>query len=209
MKSETTISSSGEGWDSGEVLSLPHFDDEITLSSARQVVPLREVKSRGIWSHLWRLSLATSSAAVIGAFTAILIVTQRKPTANDTWRVSDTTPAFEQSSQATDAGGIIESNNAALQTAAKNETSEIDREFQAAVPRKQAASSTEVKSSPSSVAKSDDLGAQQNEIEMRREERREARRRMRQAERQARRRTDDSDDLFRIREIFEGSPRPE
>ena len=61
---------------SDEPLSLPHFDEEATLQSARPVVPLHEVKAQGRSRRRWLLGGALALAATLGAVTASLIYSQ-------------------------------------------------------------------------------------------------------------------------------------
>ena len=67
-----------------EPLTLPHFDDESTLQSARPVVPLHEVKRASLVRRKLLLGGALLVAAVIGAGAASLIYDQRSPSNQET-----------------------------------------------------------------------------------------------------------------------------
>lgn len=205
-------------------LNEPHFDEEATLLSARPVVPLEEVKAEARSRRRLVFVLSILIAVVSGALGGTLLYKYRSQ--KSVTEVETATPVSEppseQNTAAADAGGArIDSHSNAL-SATDEEASEIV----AAEPANSGAS-TPVRSStqaaPPAVeraatrdheaeSRGDDRIARDNghdsEHEIRREERKAARRPRHEAQREARRGRDTSDDLLRIREIFEGAPKP-
>jgi hypothetical protein len=194
-----------------EPLTLPHFDDEATVQSARPVVPLHEVKRAALTRRHVLLGAALCLAAVVGGLVASLIYSQpaqRAPEAT-TATISDSAPTSADdfvtpSSEAS--GSTVNPHDAAApntEIAAKNDsertvTRVVSSNRQPAVSRRVEKRPEQAVSEPEIQDRSDrDVRA---EDEMLREQRREARR--------ARRERRASDGLTRIREIFEGSPRP-
>lgn len=193
-----------------EPLTMPHFDDEATVQSARPVVPLDEVRRASRSKQKMLLGAALCLAAVVGAFAASLFFSDRAQPSEES--AAATTP---QSSEEASNGFITPSGEASGATVDPNETVAIDT---AAAAPDRADEVLEVRSSPvshqpvmnSRVSKPVEKAVPRPEPEAedqeaderaeRREERREARRLRRE------RRADDG--LTRIREIFEGSPRP-
>lgn len=192
-----------------EPLTLPHFDEEATLQSARPVVPLDEVRRASRSKQKLLLGAALCLAAVVGAVAASLVFSDRSQTSEES--ATSTIPSDEASN-----GFITPSGEASGATVDPNETVAVDT----SAVTSDSSEETGVQSSPrvsrqqpvrnSRVSKpiekvvsrpepeAEDLEA--DERAARREERREARRLRR--ERRA------GDGLTRIREIFEGSPRP-
>ena len=197
-----------------EPLTIPHFDDEATLQSARPVVPLHEVKRAALAKRHLLLGAALCLAAVFGALVAFLISRQPAQRASEvtTTTISDSTPIAPDdfvtpSSEAS--GSTVNPHDAAasnIETAAKNDGGS-ERTVTKVV-----SSSRQPTIRPSRVEKRPEEAVSEPEIqdrrdrdiraddEMLRQQRREARR--------ARRERRASDGLTRIREIFEGSPRP-
>ncbi len=186
-------------------LDEPHFDEEATLLSARPVVPLQEIKAEERSRKRLIVGFAMACSLMMGALAATLIYKQRGQAQSAA--VSTAVPgaagiALDDpvSPAATEAGG-----GAAGMLPEAGET---------AVAKKSVLSSS--KSIPSTAVESQqkkNLAEELVEPELSREERIEARRLRRKLERQARheswrrpRRT--SDDILRIRDIFEGPSRP-
>jgi hypothetical protein len=194
----------------------PHFDEEATVLSARPVVPLEEIKARASIGRRLAFGLTILGSLLVGALGASLIYKQRgqKPamTIMDTVVAgsaasAEGSPVIESStgearkaiaqSEAPNAGAVAEDKNPELQIAQRAERSEPQtRRIELARHDKESLTTSHAA-----------------EKEMRRAEKIEARRLRRTTERESEnearsRRRKSSDDLLRIREIFEGSPRP-
>jgi flagellar biosynthesis GTPase FlhF len=187
--------------DEAEPLISPHFDDEATLLSARPVVPLTEVKSRS----LLRRFLPFLATAIMGGLLTGVILLQlgrdtnpakvdlRDPSTDSTVRESHTASSENGDSSASE---VKEQKLHEPGTPAAQQPSRNPRSSQPKAASKKMAVTAEAEQ------QEDDIADQAL-----REERREARRLQRRAEREARRNAR-GDDLFRIRDIFEGSRRP-
>lgn len=195
-------------------LSLPHFDEDATLLSARPVVPLNEVKAETSSRRRVIFGLTILAAILLGAISATLLLMQ---SGNNTESAADTT----LNQPLTPASGVAGGSASESADASILELGEPDEQPQPAKapvvnnsPNSTVAKRTEapIQRRPSRSIKmsSSDRDVEENlandEIELRRAERREARRAARRENR--RQREQSVDDLLRIREIFEGSPRP-
>lgn len=194
-----------------EPLTLPHFDDEVTVQSARPVVPLHEVESSSRSRQKKLLIASLCLAALVGAVAASFVFSDRAQDVEESATVT-----IPESSEDGSTGFIAASGEAGGATvdpsetiATDIETTRVDRtedepEVQTPTivsrpqPVKNARVPKPVEKDVKTEAEPEDLEA--DERQTRREERREARRLRR--ERRA------GDGLTRIREIFEGSPRP-
>lgn len=200
-------------------LSLPHFDEEATLLSARPVVPLHEVKAKTGSRRRLAFGLALVAALFVGALSATLLYTNREQPgqaiAGETVEpaADPTTDSFVLSSR--EAGGsAIESDNP-VPSVGKEDQPSTSRVSNARNPAVAKTQSPRISSSTARATRTNDTeqteagDPQVDDREMRRAERREARRLRREEGRERRsRREQAGDDLMRIREIFEGSPRP-
>ena len=209
-------------------VSQPHFVEERTLLSARPVVPLEQVKTRERSRRGLVLTSAIALSLLLGACTALAIVyvqqrqsmrpaasrSQSDPTAqNESGQVTAPSAAVEVTA---DVEKATASTGASIRSGAANTTPEQDKRAVvvnasntenrriATVPSAKTSRQNEV---PVVDAGTDESDPKLNDREMRRDERREARRVWREEIRQ--RRVNSGDDLFRIREIFEGRRRPE
>lgn len=198
-----------------EPLSLPHFDEEATVQSARPVVPLHEVKAQSRSKRLFLLVAAFAIAASLGALTSLIYNRQSNPQDTSvTTTVPDPSQTLTDNSISPSGGAaglpvssdpgevpVTNTETATLTTtkaanrressSPSNQTSPVRRNSEAVVSVR-----VENESEDEALAE---------ERELRRAERREARRLRRE------RRVNESrsgDGLTRIREIFEGSPRP-
>lgn len=195
-----------------EPLTLPHFDDEATVQSARPVVLLEEVRRASRSKQKRLLGGALCLAAIVGAVAASLVFSDRPQPSDDS-----ATATIPESSKKASTDFITPSGEASGATVNPNETVAIDTAAAASDPQDEArevrTSSRVSRQQPirnSRVSKPVEKAVSRPEPEAedrelderaaRREERREARRLRR--ERRA------GDGLTRIREIFEGSPRP-
>lgn len=208
------------------LLSEPHFDEEATILSARPVVPLHEIKAAERSGKRLTFALAIVAALMVGALGATLIYRQRGQTATT---VTVETSGSDASDVNSPAAGPTEANagggpaETPVDTSASVSAAAASAKVSGALPsdpRDSAATrprkpTTVVAQSP--VKSTETPRAEVNDPEeiraQRRAERREARRLRQEAAREARgevrsRRVRRSDDLLRIREIFEGPRRP-
>ena len=195
-----------------EPLTLPHFEDEVTVQSARPVVPLHEIESSSRTRQKMLLFASLCLAALVGVFAASFVFSDRTQDVEES-----ATATISESSEDGSTGFITASGEAGGATVDPSETIATDIETSRAdrtedepkvqtpttVSRPQTMKNARVpkpveKDVSKTEAEPEDLQA--DERQTRREERREARRLRRE------RRTGDG--LTRIREIFEGSPRP-
>jgi hypothetical protein len=207
-------------------LDEPHFDEEATIL-ARPVVPLDEVKETKRSKGGLALTLAIVGGLLIGLLAATLIyryLSASQPATVETTVVEPPAPAAEQPSveTLTPAGGAIASVDKAVDETIPDEkpagaadNPEPKPEEPRTVRTPNPPSETEprrpviVRDSPRPADEEED---EEVDRAMRRaqrqEERRERRRSVREARREERQRPAASDDLTRIREIFEGTPKP-
>ncbi len=190
-----------------EELSEPRFDEEATLLSARPVVPLTEVKAEARLRGRLVIALAVVGALIMGAVAGTLLFKGRGQSPDT--EMAETTDAapLPAQMQAGASGAVAETEETPVA-----ENIEIpSSETQNSMPEADPPSMSPPKSSrPIVLPRREDVA---DDKEARRLERKEARRLRRQAERDARQsaksdRRQSTDDLTRIREIFEGSPRP-
>ncbi len=191
-------------------LSLPHFDEDATLLSARPVVPLHEVKSE-TRSRRVIFGLTILAAILLGAISATLLLMQHRHNPESVAETEVSEPAVSSSGAA---GGS---------TAKPAEsTVQLAREPVAEPPAKEAPGDRDVTTKKRSTAailrntvkparagspnRERDQDFENDDRELRRSERRNARQEERRQRRD--RREQRGEDLLRIREIFEGSPRP-
>jgi hypothetical protein len=188
-------------------LGEPHFDEEATLLSARPVVPLDEIRSE--WRSGKRLifGLAMSCSLVMGALAATLIYKQRGHTQSTATSTAVPGAAGIVVDEPVSAPATAEKvGGAATGVSSETAATTVEKKQQGAVSR--AAEPTVVETKPKK-----NLPEVVEERELTRAERVEARRLRRRLERQARRESGGrprrtSDDLLRIRDIFEGPSRP-
>jgi len=196
-------------------LSEPHFDEEATLLSARPVVPLRDVRPETGSGRRLALGLAIAISVMAGALGATLIYRQRGQK-QATGIVETATRGSEPKAQTLfGAGGAISESPASAPSVSEDLNDVATREVQSAgEPRKAAPLfSPSAESGRANGIRQSAADNRRDESAMRRAERMEARRLRRDAEREAKRETrghkgQSSSDLLRIREIFEGTPRP-
>jgi hypothetical protein len=194
-------------------LSEPHFDEEATLLSARRVVPLSDVRTEARSGKRLAFGLAIVIAVMAGAFGASLVYNQRGQ--KEATAIVETGPTLPQPAVAptvaraqplSGANGAISDSNAS--PLAENVDDMATRNWH----RDGAGTETRKPGRLKEILQSE-AGNQPDERELRREERMEARRLRRIADRDAKRdarshKSHSSDDLLRIREIFEGPLRP-
>lgn len=197
--------------ESGASLPEPHFDEEATVLSARPVVPLEEVEALNSKRSLprpWILGLGLVGALLVGICATVIYYSRANR--------DDSTSLQEPEVSASIEGNTSESANSFSGPVAPQPAAAVD------VPadvKKQAranqgdrvSAAPDKKPRPRLVAvirenKSNNHGDEESD-EDRRTARKQARQERRRAEREKRARRS-SDELLRIRDIFEGSPRP-
>jgi len=192
-------------------LSLPHFDEDATLLSARPVVPLHEVKAETRSRRRVVFGLTILAAILVGAISATLLLMQSGQNSQSAAEAGVSQPTVSSSGVA--GGSTTEPADARVPVAREPveepQTREVPsaRDFSTRNRPTAAISRRSVKPTRAgSPEQESDEDFENDEIELRRAERRDARR---EAKRQLRHRRERvGDDVLRIREIFEGSPRP-
>lgn len=213
MKQDYTVTN--ESIASNEPLTLPHFEEEVTLLAARPVVPFEKIKNRG-QRRPWGLGLALMAAVLMGALTATLILYNQQGRTDEAVATEaiEPSPDFAQKDAFAlafaGAEGLVtdseEPEVLAVEKPNHPETNVATVAARAPTKKHQAPEVARSASKPTKarpVSQEEDL---MSENEMRRAERREVRRLRRESEGARRHRS--SDELLRIREIFEGLPRP-
>lgn len=193
-----------EYFDSGLPLNEPHFVEEATVLSARPVVPLQEIKAGERSKKRLVFAVALACSLGLGALAAALIYKQREPEPSIAV-VSKAAPGA--------AGIAFDEPVAAIAESVEGAATGIapDADTETATPRKplpslsRRAALVETKKTP--------MPPQIEERELTRDEQYSEWRLRRISERQTiresrRRQRRSSDDLLRIREIFEGPSRP-
>ena len=195
-----------------EPLSIPHFDEDATLLSARPVVPLRELKGQTRSRRPLIFGLTIVAAILTGAITATLLLIQNNRSSQKATEAVWDQPVAPSSGVS--GGSTAESNDATVLTSVPEKAPQTKALLAArdssprSTKRRQSAAVPGSFVNPDQVGRPDDERDQgfEDERELRRAERRESRR---EARRERRRQLEQNvDDLLRIREIFEGSPRP-
>jgi hypothetical protein len=197
-------------------LTLPHFDEEVTVQSARPVVPLYQVQ-RGTHSpHRLILVAALCLAALIGAVTASVIYqrsTQSQEPATAATSPAESAATFIAPSGEASGASVNPDEAVALDKAPEPVIPDDDQIEVERVGSKASQPKLQNRTSP----KHPQVAVRQSQVpdqsehnffleeEAWRERRREARQLRRERRLEERRRADGS---TRIREIFEGSPRP-
>jgi len=216
-------STTGQRFTRTEVrLDEPHFDEEATLLSAQPVVPLEEVKAKTRSKARLAMALAIGGGLLIGLLAATFIYRyagSSEPQVFETTAVTEQPQADEQQNSAggpaagTAETAVIARDEVKSPTVTAEDTEPALAQPEPAparqpVPQAPRSDPIIVRDAPERVEDSDE----EIDREMRRaeqqEERRQRRRAARQARREPRERAQTTDDLLRIREIFEGSPRP-
>jgi hypothetical protein len=183
-------------------LGEPHFDEEATLLSARPVVPLQEINAEEQSRKRLIVGLAMACSLMMGALVATLIY--KRGGQAQSAAISTAVPGA--------AGNLVD--DPATPEVGGGATGVLTQGDATTVEKKSAPS---VSRSAESIAvesqQKKNLPQQLDEQDLSRDERIEARRLRRRLDRQARRESSGrsrrtSDDLLRIRDIFEGPSRP-
>jgi cytoskeletal protein RodZ len=208
--------------------SEPHFDEERTLLSARPVVPLGELNAKASSRGWLLLTGGIAFAILLGAGTAVLIVQLEQRRVEPAISVSSKPANTQQSenvSAPVDTSDVSSPNDTANTLSSESPVTPLKghQVEKVAIAQKTNVSSRQpdaiatdsenVHQLPASnIADPNTEGAAQSMSDRkdRREQRWEERRLRREASRDRRdNNRDPSADLFRIREIFEGTRRPD
>ena len=194
-----------EYFEDGVHLGEPHFDEEATLLSARPVVPLQEIKAEERSRKRLILGFAMACSLVMGALAATLIYKQRSQAQS---AISTAVPGAAGIAVDDPVSPPATEQVGGGATGVLPEAGATTAEKESVPPVSRSTASTAVESQQKK-----NLVEPLEEPELSRAERIEARRLRRRLERQARRESlgrprRTSDDLLRIRDIFEGPPRP-
>lgn len=196
----------------GSTLPEPHFDEEATILSARAVVPLEEVespKSKASLPRPWTLGLGLVGALLVGILATAIYYSGSTGTDSNLFQVEEVAAGVE--------GNSAERSNSFSGPASPQPEREVNKPTEA--PRQIVVSNKTDKSSAESDKKPrarlvtvitdrrNDNHIDEEGDEDRKAARKQARQERRRAERE-RRNGNMSDELLRIRDIFEGSPRP-
>lgn len=207
---EKNYSSALSDADSSADLSLPHFDEDATLLSARPVVPLHELKAATRSRRGVIFGLTILAAILVGAISATLLLIRSAQSSENAAEAQLSQPNVPSSGAA--GGTSSESAEARLPVLPKPEEETSPREvpiIRDSPIKKQAPAIARDSEKPARAGRPDrerDEDFENDDQDLRRAERREARRDARRQRRDRRERV--GDELLRIREIFEGSPRP-
>lgn len=192
-------------------LTEPHFDEDATIAAARPVVPLEEIKAQPNRRRL-AFGLSLLASIIIGALGGTFIYKQRhsKPAAEivDLAIAGSGAQATSQEiSEQPTTEALAQEEPTSGATAGEAETSQpiiSNRKPARTIAQREPTSGADSISQEESISREDRKEARRlARIENRRE-----RRTARQDEREAWGRRRSSDDLLRIREIFEGPRRP-
>jgi hypothetical protein len=188
-------------------LGEPHFDEEATVLSARPVVPLQEIKAAEQSQKRLIVGLAMACSLMMGALAATLVYKQRGE--GQSTAITTAAPG---------AAGMTADDPVSSPTTAEfgvgavsgtlTEAGATTAEKKSVPPASSNTTSTTVE-----LQQKKNLPEQEEELELTRAERIDSRRLRRRLERQALRESGarqrkTSDDLLRIRDIFEGPPGP-
>lgn len=211
-------------------LDEPRFDEEETLLAAQPVVPLVEVKAKTRSKARLSVALAIVGGLLIGLLAATLIyhyLGDNEPRDLETTAVIEQTKTDDELNSAGGSTGSADENapistekNAAVTTEEEKspivtpqDTTQATRKPKIAVesetgPQQAPKSRSVIARDSSDTADDDDEIDRDARRADRQEERRERRSAAREARRQTREQAQTTDDLLRIREIFEGTPKP-
>jgi hypothetical protein len=202
----------------GQNLDEPHFDEEATIA-ARPVVPLGEVKAENRSKAGFAVALAIGGGLLIGLLTATLIYrylgASQAPTA-------ETTAVAEQKANqlpGVAGGAAVGVEDSAVTSAEEDNPVDTATETRERLPENEESRPVGSQDRSPEVAPRRPVVVRESrppieEVDqeaaraIRRAERQEERRERRRAKRQQRQSDQTADDLTRIREIFEGAPKP-
>jgi len=206
-------------WSPDTQLAEPHFDEEVTLLAARPVVPIEQLNRKPVSTRPWVFGLALTGAILLGVSATALYYSQFRSTGSQagpdidkfssgvqgaaTAAVSRNEPAINATDTTGSAGAVnssVDSNTPARVKAQAPSVSWTSR-----LPS--SSNTTSKKSAHLHPTVVIDPGSEpEHEIHERRWTKREAKERKR--ENRGGRGHKSSDELLRIREIFEGPQKP-
>jgi hypothetical protein len=196
-------------------LPVPHFDEEATVLSARPVVPLREVEASNSSRNNLILGLMLTLAVIAGALGAALVYQQRS---KDRVAAGQTDAATLSATGVQLTAGIdgevVSTPAASVVPAPVKPDDTSTRPARNTEPPVRAVAGSQrasqrVPASRYDSRQTEDIDRRALWEERRAERWRRVRDEDRESGRDARRGRPSKRDLMRIREIFEGSPRPE
>lgn len=204
MESNTT---NEQYFATGSALTEPHFDEEATVLSARPVVPLEEIQSEERSRKRVLFGLAIACSLALGALSAMLFYKnsgQEAPV-----EITQAAPGAAGVTPDAPVAAIAESVDAAATgvtptSEAQIPTSTVSRKSLPAVSRNSRVVERKAET-PMPPQMEENRGNWDERFYERRRRRISERETMRESRRQQRR---SADDLLRIRDIFEGPPRP-
>jgi len=197
-------------WSPESPLAQPHFDDEATLLSARPVVPIEKLSVKPGFSRPWLAGFALAGAVFLGATATAFYFSQ--------FRTTGAQPGSSLERLSAGARGVtskavapIDESLAGSSTIDSITPAKVKAQVQDSLTARPLNSSNAVSSKP--VVRHATVSPEQSfesEYETR-EERRAAKREAKEQRRANRERREGkhSDEVLRIRDIFEGPPRPE
>ena len=196
------------------LLAEPHFEDEQTLLAARPVVPLNKVKAHEARGRGRVFGLAIATSLLVGFLSATAIYklrSQKSPVEVINASVPGATGSTTDEPTTTptvDAEKALESGVGNAQASAAATTKAAETLKAAVVPKPNTAAVKSTVKKRELEAQAAPAADSEPDADIRWETRWEARREARRAWRQARDRRRSANGAARIREIFEGSPRP-
>jgi hypothetical protein len=206
-------------WSPDTPLAEPHFDEEVTLLSARPVVPIEQLNRKPVSTRPWVFGLALAGAILLGVSATALYYSKFRTTGSQaepnidklssgvqgvaTEAVNRAKPAIDPRETTASAGAGNSSIDSRTSAPVKAQAPSVS--WTSRPPN--SSNATSKKSAHLHPAVVIDPGAEpEYEIQERRWEKREAKERKRENRRGRDHKS--SDELLRIREIFEGPPRP-
>ena len=206
-------------WSRDSPLAEPHFDEEVTLLSARPVVPIEQFTQKRVSTRPWVFAFALGGALLLGVSATALYYSQFRATG------SQAVPNIEKVSSgaqgaATEAVARPPIDATDTTGSTVGGTSSVDSDTSARVKaqapsvswttRPLNSSSSNAVSKKSARLRATVVVDQSSEPEYETYKRRGAKREAKERKRANREGRDgkSSDELFRIREIFEGPQRP-
>jgi hypothetical protein len=206
-------------WSPNSPLAPPHFDDEATLLSARPVVPIEKISAKHGFSRPWVLGFALAGALFLGVSATAFFFSQFRTTGAQSGPSLETlssgvrgvaSKAVADDEPPTEATEPTDATEAGSSTIDSNTSAKVKAQIPDSWTTRPLNSSNAVSTRPV-LRRAPVAPGQRSESEYEtREERRAAKREAKEEQRanRERRTGKHSDELLRIREIFEGPPRP-
>ncbi len=201
----------GQFFGTGLSLAEPHFDEEATVLSAKPVVPLTNVKQvdsapKKTALRPWVLGLSLMGALLVGILATAMYYSRAS---GDDSKVLDATELSAGAAATPAETENVFSGPAVEQKVSKVNPPVADASQRAVRDEKaKTAAAPQKKPAPRLVEVITENQRPRRDSEEDRDDLKAERREAREARRRDRRERKTSDDLMRIRDIFEGSPRP-